>query len=102
MPVRARLEILASALGLAYAAAASAAPPPGEFFPEDYTLLGAAVRTRPAYDGSASQRTDLIPIVRYYGHPFFARTTQGVLEGGARGEIVSGLVYGAQIAYEAG
>jgi MipA family protein len=70
--------------------------------PEDYTLLGAGVRTRPAYDGSASQSTDLIPVVRYYGKPLFARTTQGILEGGARTEVAPGLALGAQLAYEAG
>jgi outer membrane scaffolding protein for murein synthesis (MipA/OmpV family) len=70
--------------------------------PEDYTLIGAGVRTRPAYDGSGSQTTDLIPVLRYYGKPLFARTTQGILEGGARTEIAPGLALGAQLAYEAG
>lgn len=69
---------------------------------DDYVLLGAGVRSRPAYDGSASQRTDLIPVVRYYGRPWFARTTQGMLEGGARMEIAPGLAFGVQVAYEAG
>jgi len=64
--------------------------------------IGAGVRTRPAYDGSAAQRTDLIPTVRYYGKPWFARTTQGILEGGARLELARGLNVGAQIAYEGG
>jgi len=70
--------------------------------PEDYTLVGVAVRTRPAYDGSDSQRTDLIPVLRYYGKPWFARTTQGVLEGGARWALASGLDAGVQLAYEEG
>lgn len=68
--------------------------------PDNY--IGAGVRTRPAYDGSASQRTDLIPTVRYYGGPWFARTTQGILEGGAQLEISRGLHIGAQLAYEGG
>ena len=68
----------------------------------DPTLIGAGVRTRPAYDGSAAQRTDLIPTVRYYGGPWFARTTQGILEGGARMEVSRGLHVGAQLAYEGG
>jgi outer membrane scaffolding protein for murein synthesis (MipA/OmpV family) len=68
----------------------------------DPTLIGAGVRTRPAYDGSDSQRTDLIPTVRYYGKPWFARTTQGILEGGARMELARGLNVGAQLAYEGG
>jgi len=68
----------------------------------DYAWIGAGVRTRPAYDGSAAQRADLIPTVRYYGGPWFARTTQGMLEGGARTELFRGLNLGAQLAYEGG
>ena len=68
----------------------------------DYAFVGAGVRTRPAYDGSASQRTDLIPTVRVYGRPWFVRTTQGILEGGARMELARGLNVGAQLAYEGG
>ena len=68
----------------------------------DAMYIGAGVRTRPAYDGSASQRTDLIPTVRYYGRPWFVRTTQGILEGGARTELARGLNVGAQLAYEGG
>jgi outer membrane protein len=70
--------------------------------PDDYTLVGAAVRSRPAYDGSESQRTDVVPVLRYYGKPWFARTTQGVLEGGARWWITPGLDFGVQLAYEEG
>jgi outer membrane scaffolding protein for murein synthesis (MipA/OmpV family) len=70
--------------------------------PEDYALIGAGVRTRPAYDGSNSQTTDVIPVLRYYGKPLFIRTTQGILEGGIRTEVSPGLAVGAQLAYEAG
>ena len=73
-----------------------------QFVPDDYTLVGVAVRTRPAYDGSDSQHTDLIPVLRYYGKPWFARTTQGMLEGGARWALASGLDAGVQVAYEEG
>jgi MipA family protein len=73
-----------------------------QILPEDYIALGAAVRTRPAYDGSDDQRTDLIPLIRYYGKPWFARTTQGVLEGGARFPLAKGLDVGVQLAYEEG
>jgi MipA family protein len=68
----------------------------------DYNWIGAGVRTRPAYDGSAAHETEPVPSVRYFGAPWFARTTQGMLEGGARVEIVRDLHIGAQIAYEAG
>ncbi len=69
---------------------------------EDYVLVGAGLRARPAYDGSDSQRGELIPVLRYYGRPWFARTTQGVLEGGARVELAPGLNLGVQLAYEGG
>jgi len=69
---------------------------------ENPTLIGAGVRSRPAYDGSANQRTDIIPVLRYYGRPWFARTTQGVLEAGERSELAPDFWAGAQIAYEPG
>ena len=65
-------------------------------------LLGAGARNRPVYDGSGEQTTDLIPVVRYYGRPWFARTTQGLLEGGARYALNPGLDGGVQFAYEQG
>ena len=70
--------------------------------PEDYTLVGAALRSRPAYDGSDAQRTDVIPVLRYYGKPWFARTTQGMLEGGARWALLPGVDAGVQLVYEEG
>jgi outer membrane scaffolding protein for murein synthesis (MipA/OmpV family) len=69
---------------------------------DDYVLLGAGLRLRPAYDGSDAQRIDLIPVVRYYGRALFARTTQGILEGGARMRLAPGWDAGVQLAYEAG
>ena len=68
----------------------------------DDTLLGAGARNRPVYDGSDGQTTDLIPVVRYYGTPWFARTTQGILEGGARFVNRGDLAGGVQLAYEQG
>ncbi len=69
---------------------------------EDYALAGAGLRARPAYDGAASERGELVPVLRYYGRSWFARTTQGILEGGARTELARGLNLGAQLAYEGG
>ena len=79
-----------------------AASAQSQAIPDDYTLLGAAVRTRPAYDGSGSQVTDLIPVVRYYGEPWFARTTQGILEGGLHWQLGSGVAGGFQLSYDEG
>ena len=69
---------------------------------EDYTLIGAGVRSRPEFDGSGSRTVDLIPVLRYYGKPWFARTTQGILEGGARTALEPGFDAGVQLAYEQG
>ena len=69
---------------------------------QDDTLFGAGIRTRPKFDGSADRTTDLIPVIRYYGEPWFARTTQGILEGGARWNLREGVDAGAQVAYEQG
>jgi outer membrane scaffolding protein for murein synthesis (MipA/OmpV family) len=69
---------------------------------DDSPLLGAGVRTRPRFDGSAERTADLIPVVRYYGKPWFARTTQGILEGGAQWNLRPGLDTGVQLAYEQG
>jgi outer membrane scaffolding protein for murein synthesis (MipA/OmpV family) len=64
------------------------------------TLLGAGLRSRPAYDGSARQENDLVPVLRYYGSRWFARTTQGILEAGARNELDRNFWAGVQLAYE--
>jgi MipA family protein len=65
-------------------------------------LLGPGLRWRPAYDGSSSQRAELVPVVRYFGQPWFARSTQGMLEGGVRMGLAPGLHAGAQLTYEPG
>ena len=66
------------------------------------SLLGPGLRLRPAYDGSASRHDELVPVVRYFGQPWFVRSTQGILEGGVRMELAPGLHAGAQLAYEPG
>jgi outer membrane protein len=66
------------------------------------SLLGPGLRSRPAYDGSDSRRVEFVPAVRYFGQPWFVRSTQGVLEGGARLQLAPGLHAGAQLAYEPG
>ena len=68
----------------------------------DDSMLGIGLRSRPAQDGSASQRTEVVPVVRYLGQPWFVRSTQGLLEGGVRVELAPGLHGGAQLAYEPG
>ena len=79
-----------------------ALPPLAAQAQEDFALLGAGVRTRPDYDGSASRSVDFIPVVRYYRKPWFARTSQGMFEGGARYDFSPALQAGVQLAYEAG
>jgi MipA family protein len=65
-------------------------------------LIGPGLRSRPAYDGSSSQHTEFVPVIRYFGPLLFVRSTQGVLEGGVRTELAPGLHVGAQLAYEPG
>ena len=65
-------------------------------------MLGPGLRSQPVYDGSATQRVELVPVVRYLGQPLFVRSTQGVFEGGLRIELAPGLHAGAQLAYEPG
>jgi outer membrane protein len=69
---------------------------------DDQQYLGAGVRVRPAYEGAESNRVDAIPYVRLYGEHLFARTTQGMLEGGWRTRPFGGIVFGAQLVYEEG
>ncbi len=78
------------------------APPAALAELSEDSMIGPGLRTRPAYDGSASQRGELVPVIRYYGHPWFVRSTQGVLEGGLRMALAPELNAGAQIAYEPG
>lgn len=77
-----------------FAAAQSAVP--------DYSYVGLGLRVRPAYEGADSHRGQAIPYVRYYGEHLFARTTQGMLEGGVRTNPIGRIVFGAQLAYEDG
>lgn len=66
------------------------------------TLLGGALLAQPAYDGSRSTNVDPIPLIMYSGTPWFARTTEGILEGGVKTELFSNLDFGLQVAYEDG
>ena len=69
---------------------------------EDLKLVGAGVRTRPKVDGFSERTTEVYPVLRYFGSRWFARTTQGILEGGARWGVRPGWDVGAQLAYEQG
>src|SRR5258705_7830100 len=69
---------------------------------DDEKYVGAGARVRPSYEGADSSRVDPIPYLRLYGEHFFARTTQGILEGGWRTQPFGGVVFGAQLAYEEG
>ncbi len=69
---------------------------------DDEKYIGLGLRVRPAYEGANSQRTDPIPYVRLYGKHLFARTTQGLLEGGWRTRPYGAWTFGAQAAYEEG
>ena len=68
----------------------------------DEKYIGIGVRARPAYEGADSRRGEAIPYLRLYGDHLFARTTQGMLEGGWRTRPYGAWVFGAQVAYEDG
>jgi outer membrane scaffolding protein for murein synthesis (MipA/OmpV family) len=101
-PASHEFRVLSVAIRFAILAFGSVAPLIAHAELSNDGLLGAGVRTRPAYDGSDTQRVDLVPVIRYFGQPWFARSTQGVLEGGVRLTLTPGLNIGAQIAYEPG
>ena len=69
---------------------------------DDFMFLGAGGYARPKFEGSSERTVELIPAVRYFGKPWFARTTQGILEGGAQWNLRRGLDGGVQLAYESG
>ena len=92
-PARMRLAILALCL---------IAPLPVCAELTNDTLLGLGARWRPEYDGSASHRFEAVPVIRYLGEPLFVRSTQGILEGGVRLQLLPGLHAGAQVSYESG
>jgi outer membrane scaffolding protein for murein synthesis (MipA/OmpV family) len=82
---------LISSIGIAYPAEKS--PP---------ILLGISVQIRPEYDGSRSANMGLIPVLMYSKDHWFARTTEGILEAGAKTVLVGNFYYGIQVAYEEG
>ncbi len=69
---------------------------------QDEKYVGVGARVRPAYEGADANRVDAIVYARLYGEHVFARTTQGILEGGWRTQPFGGIVFGAQLAYEEG
>ena len=66
------------------------------------SYVGLGIRGRPAYEGASTNRGQVMPYLRWYGEHLFARTTQGILEAGVRTRPLSGVVLGAQLAYEDG
>jgi outer membrane scaffolding protein for murein synthesis (MipA/OmpV family) len=82
--------------------ASSASPPAIAQQAEEEAYAGLGLRLRPAYEGAKSSRGQAIPYLRYYGEHLFARTTQGILEGGVRTRPLGKVVFGAQLAYEDG
>src|SRR5262249_3525878 len=69
---------------------------------DDYMFLGGGGYWRPKFEGSGERTVELIPAVRYFSQPWFVRTTQGILEGGAQWNLRPGLDTGVQLAYESG
>jgi outer membrane protein len=98
MTLRPTLLLIAALVSSALPAIAQAS----DQAPMPSTIIGGGIWARPAYVGSDERVLAAIPALRYYGTPWFARTTQGMLEGGTRAELLDGLVVGTQLAYEGG
>ena len=69
---------------------------------EDVQFIGAGVYSHPKFDGSPVRHNDPIPQISYASGRWFARTTQGILEGGSRWNFGESAAAGAQLAYEDG
>ena len=69
---------------------------------EDIQFIGAGVYSHPKFDGSTAQHNDAIPEVHFIHRPWFIRTTEGILEGGARWGVGQHAAIGVQAAYEDG
>ena len=69
---------------------------------DDVQFLGAGVYSHPKFDGSPIRHNDPIPQINYDGARWFARTTEGILEGGARWNFGESAAAGVQAAYEDG
>lgn len=65
-------------------------------------FIGGGLYSRPKFDGSSKRNLDPIPAVHYMGQRWFARTTEGILEGGARWAAGESAAIGIQAAYEQG
>lgn len=66
------------------------------------TFLGGELEVRPAYDGSRSEHVEFIPLLMFEKGPWFARTTEGILEGGAQMRLLDDFNIGLQAGYEEG
>src|SRR5690242_13314542 len=69
---------------------------------DDVQFIGAGVYSHPKFDGSPIRHEDAIPQISYAAGRWFARTTEGILEGGARWNVGEHAAIGAQAAYEDG
>ena len=68
----------------------------------DGDLVGVGVRHGPDYDGARDAGLDMIPILGVRHGAWFARSTQGLLEGGLRFTSAGGVSAGMQLAHEPG
>src|SRR3954468_14533800 len=69
---------------------------------DDVQFIGAGIYNHPKFDGSSAQHNDPIPQIQYIKGSWFARTTEGILEGGVRWGIGQSAAVGVQAAYEDG
>ena len=65
---------------------------------EDVQFAGVGIYSHPKFDGSPIRHNDPIPQISYTRGRWFARTTEGILEGGARWSVGESAAIGMQAA----
>lgn len=68
----------------------------------DPNILGLALQSGPAYLGSDSNKTSIVPIIMLANGPWFLQTTEGILETGLKHDLTNNYSIGIQLAYEDG
>lgn len=68
----------------------------------DPNIFGLALQSGPAYLGSNSNITSVVPIIMLAKGPWFLQTTEGILETGLKHDLTNNYSIGIQLGYEDG
>ena len=66
----------------------------------DPNILGLALQSGSSYLGSNSNKISIVPIIMLANGPWFAQTTEGILETGFQQDFLKNYTIGIQLAYE--